>query len=218
VVPSGAVASDVPALVITGDLDQSVPQAESAHAAELFPHNTMVNLQESGHHTVFSAQSQCAQDIVRSFIATLDAGDTSCASHPGYRFSGVGRFPLRVGSRRAAAQAAGRTVLDALLRTFMSSEQEKPVGVGLRGGKFHGQFFDDHETIHLQRARYARNVAVTGDAKLAQYTTLGAKLKVSGAFSGTVRVRGLWNDAGATRLKITGRVGGKPIKTTIPAN
>ena len=214
--PPGTVVPDVPALVITGDLDLSVPPAESLHATEMFPRSTVVDLAESGHHVVFNAQADCAGEIVRSFVSTLDAGDTGCSRKPAYKFPGVGRFPLRVTSRKAAARTAADTLLDGLRRTFMASDQEKPSGAGLRGGKFRGRFFDDRETLHLERARFARNLAVTGNANWKGYVKLSAKLKLRGVVRGTVRVRGTWNNPAATKLTITGRIDGRRVKATIP--
>lgn len=57
---------------------------------------------------------------------------------------------------------------------------------------------------------------MTGNANWKGYQKLSAKLKVTGAFRGPLRVRGIWNDPTATPLKITGRLDGRRVKATIP--
>jgi pimeloyl-ACP methyl ester carboxylesterase len=220
-VPSGTVVPGVPALVLIGDLDLNVPPRESATLTRMFPRSTVVNLTESGHHTVFSFQSACAGAMVRHFIRTLGAGQTGCASRIPYHVSAVGRFPGRVPRdehrkvrTRSAARIAAATVEDAFERMFLSSNQR---GVGLHAGTFDGRFTNSGAILNLHRVRLARDLSVTGTAHHRQYSVLDATLAIRGATRGSLRVRGILFNRGATRLTITGRLGRHKIRTSVPA-
>jgi pimeloyl-ACP methyl ester carboxylesterase len=222
-IPAGAVVPGVPALILTGDLDVSVPPAESARLTEMFPNSRLVTVKNAGHHTVFTLQSACSGAIVRRFLRTLQAGDTSCANRIPGRFTAVGRFPARVWrdkkghpSARSAARITVGTVRDAFERGFLQDGPELQ-GRGLHGGTFHGRYTNEGETLSLKGARFARDLAVTGVAHYANGRGLDATLRVRGATSGTVRVRGLIFDLRATRLKVTGVIGGRIVKMTVPA-
>jgi hypothetical protein len=186
----------------------------------MFPTSTVVNLRESGHHTVFSLQSDCSGAIVRHFVQTLQAGDTSCARRIGFRVFARGRFPTRVArdrkghaSRSSAARITAATVTDAFLRSFLGGGS----GVGLRGGTFKATFSDNGETMQLRRARFARDLAVSGTVHYRGYTRLESTLRVSGATHGTLHVTGAWLGAGVTRLRIRGVVDGRFVDVTVPA-
>jgi pimeloyl-ACP methyl ester carboxylesterase len=232
-VPDGTVVPGLPALVLTGDLDLSVPPSESEQLTRMFPRASVVSLTESGHHTAFSFQSLCAQALIVHFVDTLHAGDTSCARHAGLVVPAVASFPRRAAShgdserpttsaddpgggalRQRVATIAAATVTDALRRSFI---QTQPNGVGLRGGTFQFEEASSGPIIHLVGARFAEDVAVTGDATVAEFLTLDANLTVAGAAQGTLRVHGIWLDPAATRLTITGLLDGHQISTSVPA-
>jgi pimeloyl-ACP methyl ester carboxylesterase len=222
-IPAGTVIPGVPALILTGDLDVNVPPAESAQLTKLFPNSTLVNLKNAGHHTVFTFQFACSGAIVRHFLQSLQAGDTSCANRIPGRFTAVGRFPARVWrdkkgrpSARSAARITVGTMKDAFERGFLQDGPELQ-GPGLHGGTFHGRYTDQGETLSLKGARFARDLAVTGTIQYLNGRGLEAKLRVRGATSGSVRIRGLLFDNAATRLKVTGVIGGRIVKLTVPA-
>jgi pimeloyl-ACP methyl ester carboxylesterase len=234
-VPAGAVVPGLPALVLTGNLDLSVPPAESAQLTRMFPRASVVSVAESGHHTAFNFQFRCAQALVDHFIDTVTAGDTSCARHPSFIAPAVSSFPRRAtpqedlqgeeaseeealegGSlRERVARIAAATVTDAFRRAFIQNPPGD--GVGLRGGTFHAEFGSTAATLRLAAARLAEDVLVTGDVTYTEFTTLDAKLSVTGAAHGTLQVHGIWAETGATRLTITGQLDGHPINTSVPA-
>jgi pimeloyl-ACP methyl ester carboxylesterase len=217
-VPAGTVVPDVPALILTGDIDLSVPSSESARVAEMFPHSTIVSLKESGHHTIFNARSACSQAVIAQFIDTLAAGDTSCAGKFDYTFPAVGSFPARVnGNRRAAGRATASSLTDALLRSFLSNDGQKADGAGLRGGKYHGVFGNIGEKIRLDGVKFVRDLTVSGNATYVGFRKLRSTLHVKGSVKGTVHVSGFWNDTSAKRLSITGRLGGRKLSFRVPA-
>src|SRR5262249_53838203 len=128
VVAPGATYPDVPTLVLSGDMDAIVPTEYVDAYAARWPQPTVVHVAGSSHVTL--SHSPCARTIILRFLATYDAGDTSCASVPIPAFA-TADFPLDVrhatpaaadpgdGSTRTgrrAATVAALTVLDALKR------------------------------------------------------------------------------------------------------
>jgi hypothetical protein len=165
---------DVPALIISGELDSITTMADGSAVAAAFPHGVQVRIANSFHvNALPRARSECGAGIVRRFIATLAAGDISCASQvPPVRL--VTRFSVEsrdltpatglpgnsASSRQlrivsAAVQAAG----DLLARVDANSTNH---GRGLRGGTFRLKRNGDAVRIELHQVRWTRDVAVSG--------------------------------------------------------
>lgn len=81
--------SDVPALVLSGDLDPVTPPSMGEHLVQGFPNGRHIVVPGTGHNTGHVA---CMPGLMRDFVETLDAGalDTSCLDH-------LKRLPLAVG-------------------------------------------------------------------------------------------------------------------------
>jgi hypothetical protein len=192
-----------------------------------------VELKNSGHHTVFSWRSECSQQIVQTFLATLKPGDTSCAKDRNVVFPAVGRFPVvakdarpadpdRSGDhstktdRRVAAVVAA-TFTDSFRRgAYMTGED----GPGLRGGTFDVEFSDSQANLDLAAARYARDVTVTGHGSVPFDTAaIDAQLSVDGpgAEDGSLHLTGVWLSPDATTLHIQGTLGGRTVSLSVPA-
>ena len=191
-----------------------------------------MEIANTGHHTIFSWRSQCAVEIVASFLATLKPGDTSCAAKPDLAFPAVGRFPL-VAKDAVPADVAGRkdrssrldrkvaavvaaAVTDAFNHGLMTGES----GVGLRGGSFAIEFGDEGASVDLDAIRFASDVAISGHATRAWETgVIDAQVTVDGprGEDGTLRVTGAWTQPGATTLRIDGRIGRRAIALSVPA-
>ena len=105
-VPPDAVYPDVPMLVLNGDLDNITASSGARVVASRFPRSTFVETANTIHISALSDRDGCAAPMVRRFIATLDAGDTSCAARIA-EVRTVGAFPRR--RRRAAARPSGRS-------------------------------------------------------------------------------------------------------------
>jgi hypothetical protein len=213
-VPAGTVVPDVPAFIISGDLDLAIPPAESHALTGMFPKSHVVDLKGSGHHVLFNGRGECAAELIVSFIDTLDPGDTGCAGDVPHQFPGVGTFTRRAHNRKQAARVTAAAITDAIRRGF---QQDTPDGVGLRGGTYKGKYGDQGETMRLKGARFAKNVAVTGKVAYKHYTTIDARVHVTGAFKGRLRVRGVWAEASATTLKVTGKLNGRKVALSVPA-
>jgi pimeloyl-ACP methyl ester carboxylesterase len=166
---------DVPTLVLVGDLDTITPLADSAVVARRFPRGRLVVIRNQVHVTALADHDGCAARIVRRFVRVKSAGDTSCAlrfaevrvvrsfprtvaeADPATRVRGD-RSTLR--DRRAAAVAAA-VVGDALARWQINYSG---VDQGLRGGTWSYEG-DDVQTFTFNRARLARDLAVSGTAR-----------------------------------------------------
>ncbi len=81
VVPTGKTTIDVPALILSGDVDRTIPTFITKKLLSIFPHGAFLTMAGAGHPTLTDVHG-CAADITSRFFETLDPGDTSCASNP----------------------------------------------------------------------------------------------------------------------------------------
>jgi pimeloyl-ACP methyl ester carboxylesterase len=237
-VPAGAAfPGGVPALVLSGDLDSNTPTSDARRLARSWPNSSFVELSNSGHHTMVDGRAQCAAFLVAHFIGTLELGAAGCASDPRFRVPAVGRFPLTAAGARPAERARGdrsttlgrkvaavvaAAVTDTFRRAILS--QGPGSGVGLRGGSFSQDLNAEQNGVlaTLAGVRFAGDVAVSGEANyLFEAEALDATITVDGpgAEDGTLHVTGVWFATGheATRLRITGTLGGRSVALRVPA-
>ncbi len=231
-VPPGAAYPGVPVLVLVGDLDVITPLGDSARAASLFPNSTLVSVRNVGHVTALADYPGCAAGMVRRFLTTLSAGDTSCASRVP-EIHVVPAFPSRTAVApqaeragandratalgRRAAWATAWTAGDALARWWLMSGSS---GHGLRGGSFEalGDYLSYSPVrLRMRRARFVRDLAVSGtvvwDRRASRVT---ARLRVAGAADGRLRLR--WDLAAQRAVaSIDGRLGGRRVFLKTPA-
>jgi pimeloyl-ACP methyl ester carboxylesterase len=81
VVAADAHYPDVPALVISGELDNMTTLEDGAAVAGAFKHGTQVRILNGFHvNSLPRSRSACGAEIARRFIETLAVGDTSCAA------------------------------------------------------------------------------------------------------------------------------------------
>lgn len=192
----------------------------------------------AGHHTFFSRQD-CTPGLTVHFIATLKPGDTSCAKDTStLSYPAVGRFPKVAGDARPAMVRAGSgdastpedrkvatvataAVTDALRRGFIQSGPGE--GPGLRGGTFKLSFGDSSATADLVKARFAKDVAVSGSADYgfaSQAIDATVTVDGPGAEDGTLHITGIWFgfEVPTTVLKIDGTLGGRTVALKVPAS
>ena len=209
--PPGAPYPAVPTLVINGDLDNITASSGALVVAARFPRSTFVEMRNTIHVSALGDRSGCAAPLVRRFIRTLDAGDTSCAGRIA-EVRVVDRFRRRAAPGAAGvAAAAAATVADALQRwTINYSGGDR----GLRGGRW------SYTGTRLVRfrfrgARFARDVPVSGTATWRLATgAVHARLRV--ARRGHLRVR--WNlRQRLARATFRGTIDGRHVRATMPA-
>lgn len=70
--------SNIPTLLISGSFDAVTSLVWTEAAASNLPNSTIVSIQGFGHFV--TPQSQCAQDVVASFLARPGSADTSCVT------------------------------------------------------------------------------------------------------------------------------------------
>jgi pimeloyl-ACP methyl ester carboxylesterase len=246
VVPPDAAYPDVPALVVSGDLDNMTTVADGAAAARAFPHGRQVIIANGLHvNALPRARSPCGAEIVRHFIATREVGDTrvgvaSCAAAaPPVRL--VGRFARRaaelepaqaLASNRASdrelrfASAAVLTAGDVVTRAALSSSGH---GVGLRGGRFTVIERNGVQVVTLDAVRWTLDLAVSGTLEKTPRSAsrVRAHLRLAGADSldGVVDIEsdnGLldieWDDDAPDAVaEVRGSLSGAHLAAQIPA-
>jgi pimeloyl-ACP methyl ester carboxylesterase len=190
----GAQLPDVPALVLSGDLDANTPSFAGRQAARQFPHATFAEIPNVGHTPT---GSPCALALGLRFVATLTANPRACA--------GTGK-PPRV-ARRAPVRAAGlplvrgrgtraqRRVLALVAATTTDLYERAPllgrwrVLTGLRGGRY---IVKPDGSVRLAGIRVVRDARVSGVLTPTRRRA-----------TGTVRVRGAGVPHGRLRVRLT---------------
>jgi pimeloyl-ACP methyl ester carboxylesterase len=233
----GDLPGNVPALILSGDLDLDTPTSEALVLADEWPNSEFVELANAGHHTAVTPRFVCAHEIIERFIEQLEPGDTSCADDlDPVRFPGVGRFVVdaedaeqadvipgsgdeSTPTDRRVGTVAASTVTDVLRRIFM----EGTGGRGLRGGRFNAASGDSSDSSRLRNVRFAEDVVVNGRVEwLYGPEAIDARIQVDGpgAADGTLRVKGVWFPftIPATVLTLRGTLGGRPVRLQVPAS
>ncbi|HEX4153758.1 MAG TPA: alpha/beta hydrolase [Steroidobacteraceae bacterium] len=230
--PPNAAYPDVPALVISGELDNMTTPADGAAAVAAFPHGKRVLVANSFHvNALPHARSPCAANIVRQFIDTLQPGNTGCASQvPPVRL--VPRFALHADEVDAAvadagnaapesalrvASAAAQTVGDILVRAAGNSSGH---GVGLRGGRFDITEHGGSRHVVLDGVRWTEDLAVSGtiDQGPDAVRTVHATISINGpdGIQGSLGIR--WEDrVPDARAELEGMIGDRRIAAHMTA-
>jgi pimeloyl-ACP methyl ester carboxylesterase len=212
---------DVPALIISGELDNMTTVADGAAVAQHFAHGRQLVVVDSFHvNALPHARSECAAKIVRQFITSLQTGDTRCTQAvPAVRL--VPQFarhlselaPARATAGNAAtaeqlraASAALLTAGDVIARLNSNTTGKGP---GLRGGTFSVKTHADRYELLLHDVRWSEDLSVSGtiDWPGRSGTAKGA-LTLAGAseFSGELKVS--WTEGVAqARAQIHGKLG-----------
>ncbi len=223
---------EVPALIISGELDNITTVADGAAVAKAFRHATQVRIANSFHvNALPHARSGCAAQIVRRFIDTLSPGDLSCAANvaplrltPRFalhasQLEPAGALP---GNRAGAVElqqvnAAVLTAGDALARLDANSSGQ---GVGLRGGRFRVATGSSGVHVTLDEARWTEDVAVSGtiDKPGARTGVVRASLQLSGADGRQGEIQVEWPEGVADSIAaIHGTMNGRAVVARTPA-
>jgi pimeloyl-ACP methyl ester carboxylesterase len=236
-IPDGVeLPADVPALILSGDLDYNTPSADSLVLQNAWDGSEFVEIANAGHFPSISPRFRCSAQILQDFIENLELGGTSCADDlDPVRFPGVGQFPVTAADAteasphgtddsteldRKVAAVAAATVTDALRRTFI--QQRTGRGPGLRGGTFASAFGRDKLGTELRNARFAKDVKVSGKVNYPYDTeAINATVEVEGPgdSDGSLKIQGVWFGfaSTATVLEIDGTLGGRDVSLEVPA-
>ena len=174
VVPATAKYPDIPALVISSDLDNMTTMADGAAAAAHFPHGHQLIVANGFHvNALPHSDSGCAADIVRRFVRTLQTPDTRCAQTvPPVRL--LAQFARHVAELVPAQPLAGNEATIEQLRAVAAAllsagdviarveTNTNGAGVGLRGGTFSIKAQRDGNLLTLRGVRWTEDLAVSG--------------------------------------------------------
>jgi pimeloyl-ACP methyl ester carboxylesterase len=228
---------DVPVLVLNGDFDLRTDIYQAREVAANFPSSTYVEVANAGHVTAIYDADRCASAITRRFIATLDAGDTSCAvrtpEHRAvHRFveyasdapqaSVAGAQDESTARDRRAAYVTMESVADVIDRWYAIPGY---TGRGLYGGRFSmystgGYPFTNRVwSLQLGHLRWTRDIQVTGTGTMRRGRG-PAQMELTIRGAGTAK--GSLTMSWTTRVpmetaSITGTIGGRTIDLEAPA-
>lgn len=215
---------DVPALVLTGDLDTITTPAEGDAAAALFPRAQRVIVANTGHVTAVGDVNDCASEIVRRFIARQPVHAACANDIPPLRL--VPAFSRTASGVPAATAASGTTATDADLRlaadaVFAAGDAAARVSVlgmsngrGLRGGTFASGTTGTTTTIALHDVRWTEDFAVSGTIA---FDSRDGRVEARVHWPGAT-LRADWRSyEAAARASIAARIDGRPIRATMPA-
>ncbi len=227
VVAADARYPDIPALVISGELDNMTTMADGAAVAGAFKHGTQIRIANSFHvNALPRARSACGATIVRRFIETLVPGDTACAASVA-PLRLVPRFAVHAselepatataGNRADAAQlrwvsAAVMTAGDVLARLGGNTTGQ---GVGLRGGSFRIVNGDSTVQVRLNEVRWTEDLAVSGtiDKPTARTGTVRASLHVAATGGTEGDLTMTWPEGGALPVAaVRGTLGSMSVR------
>jgi pimeloyl-ACP methyl ester carboxylesterase len=210
----GTALPDVPVLVLSGDLDTSVPASQGRSAAALYPRATFVEIPNAG-HTPTDA-SPCAAALAARFVRALSADANACAG-TGAPPPVTRRTPARVadltpvvgGGARVQRQTLAliaATIADVLEQARIF--QQWGSAGGLRGGRY---VVRPDGGARLIGVRVVRDASVSGALSPTPSGVTGT-LRVSGAgvLGGRVRVRLAASGSG----RATGTLGSRHIDLT----
>ncbi len=240
-VGSGAVYPDVPALVISGELDDITTPADGAAVAASFKRGIQVRIANSFHvNALPRARSVCGAQIVRRFLATNEPGDTGCAARvPAVRL--VPRFVTQVRDIDAPVAVPGNQATPAQLQLVAAAldtvgdivarvpGNQTDHGVGLRGGTFRSRLSHAATSITLDGVKWTEDLAVSGTvtrtavsaaarAEVARAIWVDADVRLAAADGTTGRVTARWrDDLAESSVRIGGRIAGRRVAALTPA-
>jgi pimeloyl-ACP methyl ester carboxylesterase len=227
----------VPALLFGGELDYLDINSERS-LIPLFKSGRFVTVADAGHATTL--WNACAQSIAVRFLQTLRAGDTRCAADRKgamgnpfgaatgkVQLQGVARFPRVAGQAvpagndparalrtplfdRRVAAVAWLTVVDAVYRL---PRMTGTAGRGLRGGSYAVTRSGGTTRIDYHRARFSKDVYVSGRITLDAGNRLSGLVTVAGPCgrSGTLVISARLWDPSHPLASLRGTLHGKDI-------
>ena len=225
--------SNVPVLVLDGELDVTTPLSNAQHAADSWPNATLVETSNEVHISALYDFENCASVIVQRFIRSLSAGDTSCASQipdveimPSFpvhlaqapQAASAGGADRSTAADRQAAWVAAQTVGDAFTRWYNVTFGGR--GDGLRGGDYMMRGpYQSHQplTITFHGTKLVDDLTVTGPVVWNRETYgISGTLTLDGAVSGELTIRFPTQVLGG-KATISGTIDGRQVRVTTAA-
>ena len=223
--PPGAQMPDVPALLLTGDLDTVTTVGEGDQAAARYARAQRVIIPSAGHAVALYSTPSCAVGIVREFIASGGAPvDASCVATmvppprllPVFasRLAGV-PAAIMAGARPADLKAAAAAVYSAADVANRNRIVGRARGAGLRGGSFRTERHSG--ALRLHAVRWTADLAVAGRLMIDAATgAVAGRLSLGGNATGDVKIA--WQTQGPQGVAtIDGMINGRRVRATMPA-
>jgi pimeloyl-ACP methyl ester carboxylesterase len=231
VVPENAAYPDIPALILSGELDTVTTMADGAAVAKEFKRARQVKFANSFHvNALPRSRSECGGILVRRFIETLNAGDASCAASippirvlplfPRHVSELTAPHPLKGNQADASelqwAEGALLTAGDVLTRIPANSSGS---GTGLRGGTFELHEGASQIRAILHEVRFMEELEVSGllvrPSARSGVVSLQLSLQAEGV-KGQLAIH--WQEPGAAPMAvISGRINGKSVRAITAA-
>ena len=223
--------SDVPTLVLSGELDSITTAAEGALVVAQFPNARQVTFANSFHVTAAGDSDHCAVKVLRAFVRhpnqAFAPSLTACAAAiPPVRTMGtfpssfthvgasVNDYGSHAGPRaRKVASASAATVVDVIDRWYNNYTS---IGYGLYGGRWS---YSGNRVVHysFHSVRFTPDLAVSGTAVWAPYRhTMEVDLTVRalgrGGHSLDGTLRGRWDTRATDAIaRLHGQIGSRPL-------
>jgi pimeloyl-ACP methyl ester carboxylesterase len=223
--PAGGHYSNVPTLVLSGELDSITTPAEASMVTRQFPNAEHVVIANSFHVDAVGDTDDCAVRIVRRFLRTPSRSPRHGCAAKVAPIRTMGIFPRTLSGvpagrgrgtqlARRVAPGAAATVADLLDRWWNNYSGHD---VGLRGG--HWSYSGDRTTVFtLHRVRLTSDLAVSGVARWHRYANrIRVDLTVT-AHGRHGHLHGVWatRRTGA-RTTLRGTFGGHAVVASFPA-
>ncbi|HWA90571.1 MAG TPA: alpha/beta hydrolase [Rhizomicrobium sp.] len=224
-IPDGKPFTAAPTLVLNGELDMLTTAAEGAIVTAQYPNGRQIVVANSFHVDAVFDPNDCAQQIVRRFVTTLDPGDVTCAANvhpvrlvPFFAERAADAIPAAPKDGNTASKhqlsivsAAVQTVGDVLARWNINYSGH---GAGLRGGSWSYRQPDWVARFKLTGVLWTKDLPVSGTAVWDQRD---GSVRADLAF-GNTRLKASWNDRDVDAVAtIRGTVGDRTVRATMPA-
>jgi len=209
---------DVPVLLLEGEDDLRTPVENAQRVAALFPQSRLVVAPDTGHSTLGSDLSRCAERAFARFFQGR-AAQTRCPHvrrefgaepPPPLRLSQVARAPGVRGARGRALTAVALTLRDvaedSLTELILDlSDPDLARGSGLRAGRYR---IDGRGTLTLHDMVFVPGVRLDGKLRRFGSRRQRGHIRVSGgaAPGGIVAIRG---------DRASGRLGGRRVRARL---
>jgi hypothetical protein len=229
-IPGGDGFTKAPTLVLNGELDMLTTAAEGAIVTKQYPNARQLIVANSFHVDAIDDYDDCAQEIVRRFVETLDAGDTSCAANvnavrlvPFFAERAADAIPAsprdaNTASTRdlAVVSAAVQTAGDVIARWNINYSGK---GLGLRGGSWSYTQPGWVARWSLSGVRWTKDLAVSGSAVWDQKNgAIRTHLTFTGRDGAAGDLTATWNDRDHDAVAtVKGTIGKRVVSATMPA-
>jgi hypothetical protein len=211
--PSSAPLPDVPALLLSGELDTRTPVENARELLPSLPHGQLLTVSGTGHDVLDSDITGCAAQALKRFADGQQIG-TPCQgkdnavvvlARPAKSIAAYRRPASVKGDRGRLLYATLDTIVDAQISALQTlyAGYTKIQGGGLRAGRFAAS--GDGSRLRLHGYELVPGVVVSGTLRAAGSGDAGnVRVDGPGHLDGTLRI--------SAKGVVTGRLGGRHVR------